>query len=423
MIRSRGQTILFDPVLVDPFEDGAVVSHPPREVDDSSLRNIDAVVITHGHPDHFDLHSLHKLRRGVKVIVPKDSLITNALKGLGFDNQIVVDNWSSLSVGDVELIPTPSLFTDCVEHGYLIRSQGVCVWNQADSLVNLDVIDMLIRSFGPIDVHLAWYACQNFEFFENRSTIFPAKAHTENLVYAASAGARVTIPASNGFRFAQPHDWLNPFIFPVSEERFRRDLILAFPSTKVESMSPGDVLIVDREKWQKDSCASPYAHALVPEAPLATRFDLSQPIPPLRDPGIRSYSVEELRERLSELLECIEQLGQSSKILKSLFDARIGYRLAFIMPDGSEITRIYMFSPDGVSRGKPNDDWQMSLSLAASVACAFLDGKATWFLLRAYRRVTNTAMSFAWKNDSLCASPVQFVDLLSAIGANAQHSR
>src|SRR6266545_3919662 len=76
--------ILMDPVLQDPFEDGMVVSCPKREIDIEQLPPIDVIIISHRHPDHFDLPSLDRLSRSCQVCCPADPLISHALKLLGF---------------------------------------------------------------------------------------------------------------------------------------------------------------------------------------------------------------------------------------------------------------------------------------------------------------------------------------------------
>src|SRR6266480_1435206 len=62
--------ILMDPILQDPFEDGMVVSCPKREIDTEQLPPIDVIIISHRHPDHFDLPSLDSLSRSCQVCCP-----------------------------------------------------------------------------------------------------------------------------------------------------------------------------------------------------------------------------------------------------------------------------------------------------------------------------------------------------------------
>ena len=63
LVETGPMRILMDPVLQDPFENGMVVSCPKRVIDLDRLEPIDVVVLSHRHPDHFDLPSLDRLSR------------------------------------------------------------------------------------------------------------------------------------------------------------------------------------------------------------------------------------------------------------------------------------------------------------------------------------------------------------------------
>ena len=58
LVETGPMRILMDPVLRDPFESGIVVTCPKRAIDPDRLGPIDVVVVSHRHPDHFDLPSL-----------------------------------------------------------------------------------------------------------------------------------------------------------------------------------------------------------------------------------------------------------------------------------------------------------------------------------------------------------------------------
>ena len=69
LLETREAVLLVDPVLLDPFEGGAVSSWPERTVDRNGMPAPDFVVITHRHPDHFDVRSLALLGRDTAVLL------------------------------------------------------------------------------------------------------------------------------------------------------------------------------------------------------------------------------------------------------------------------------------------------------------------------------------------------------------------
>jgi CMP-N-acetylneuraminate monooxygenase len=97
----RKQSILFDPWLNGPAYYGAWTLHPEPIIETESLR-VNAIIITHPHPDHFHLPTLAKLDKKIPVYFPKfpSEIIPNGLTELGFVNQKPM-NWSEeFPIGD-----------------------------------------------------------------------------------------------------------------------------------------------------------------------------------------------------------------------------------------------------------------------------------------------------------------------------------
>jgi Predicted Zn-dependent hydrolases of the beta-lactamase fold len=75
LVEMRGATWLMDPVFNDPFEEGAVVSCPKRKVYLDRMPKPHILIISHRHPDHFDIPSLAQVLRDCDAICPADLLI------------------------------------------------------------------------------------------------------------------------------------------------------------------------------------------------------------------------------------------------------------------------------------------------------------------------------------------------------------
>jgi len=104
----EGACCLMDPVFGDPFEEGIVVSCPRREVFPARLPAVDTLIVSHRHPDHFDIPSLAQVNRDCDAICPADPLIVYALKALGFERVHPVYPMGPILSQDFELYPTRS---------------------------------------------------------------------------------------------------------------------------------------------------------------------------------------------------------------------------------------------------------------------------------------------------------------------------
>src|SRR5437016_13063132 len=107
-VEAGGVSFLVDPVLRDPFEGGAVSSWPERSVDLDGLPPPDFVVISHRHPDHFDIQSLAILPRAAAVLLPRDPLIAYALERRGFPKLQPLAPGRPLSFYETRVFPTRS---------------------------------------------------------------------------------------------------------------------------------------------------------------------------------------------------------------------------------------------------------------------------------------------------------------------------
>lgn len=416
--------ILMDPVLQDPFENGMVVSCPQRAIDLDCLGPIDVVVVSHRHPDHFDLPSLDRLSRQCQVVCANDPLLVYALRALGFEHVTPMDPHSVMSSSQAELLPTRSENAGVRECGMVIRDDSAVFWNQVDTELAPDTIAEVRRCYGGIDLLFAMYASQNFDFFDSLDSEFPRETHRRNLETALRISPRLLVPASAGFCFAGDHAWLNPFLFPVSQKRFADDLRALHPGISVALLDPGDQIILTGGDPRVKRAASPIAKTL-DHSTDAIRFDPTAPIPPLRDPnpdGLRSI---EMRETIASFLErelllhCTAVLDQPPTLAARYRREGVVYGIEVVFPD------------DGASGGELLERWTLDFSaqplqlsrgldpranvmhrIAASALTGWIRHRLGWFTVRASSRRYSTLCRISRDGSNVRVDAIPLPDLL-----------
>jgi UDP-MurNAc hydroxylase len=386
LVEMEAATCLMDPVFFDPFEDGTVVSCPSRTVHLEALPRIDLLVVSHRHPDHFDLPSLNELPRDCDAICPADPLIVYGLRELGFERIHPVHPMGEIVGDGFELYPTRSEIRSIPEFGMVFHDRSGTVWNQVDSFLSQETIDVVSKRFGRLDVLLAMYASQNFDFFEDRSTEFPFDTHRQNLDNVMHIQPQLAVPASAGFRFVDELAWLNRLVFPISRERFVRDLHQLEPRTSTCVMNPGDVIHIDGDDPRCLRAASDVAFTHCDDTERID-FDPTAPIPELVDPNPHGTDVDELVHRVEELV--IEPLREfvtspqatTDPVVSSYRDLCVRYTLGIVGPDGPAGSYEWDF-------GSPPPQSQLTHRIAASALLEWAAHAKDFFSVRCWSRRT-----------------------------------
>jgi hypothetical protein len=109
LIGTGSTHVLVDPVLTDRFArmplSGARI-FPPRRLDLTSFPPIDAVLISHEHPDHLDFVSLQHLQRGTRIYlsVHSSEVARNVIASLGFTVESLRPGVEAF-IGDLVVMP------------------------------------------------------------------------------------------------------------------------------------------------------------------------------------------------------------------------------------------------------------------------------------------------------------------------------
>jgi len=393
LVEMEGGTCLMDPVFFDPFEEGAVVSCPKRRVFPDRLPPVDLIVISHRHPDHFDLRSLARLPRSADAIVPADPQIVYALRRLGFARIHPVHPMAPILSDAFELYPTQSALSSIQEFGMVFKDPSGTLWNQVDSILTADVIDRVAERFGGIDLLLAMYASQNFAYFESRSTEFPYQTHRDNLENALRIAPRWIVPGSAGFRFCGDHAWVNSFLFPISRERFLGDLRRLGYRGNTPIMDPGDVVEINGAEITHHPQASDAA-VTIEDDTAKIRFDPTMPVPELADPNPDGQSREELEQIVRPcILDGMAGYARAGyargdKVVGLYREHAVRYVLEVVYPAGPPDWFRFEFDGDAVRIVRDVEATPADIvdRIAASPLAGWITHEKSLFYVRAYCR-------------------------------------
>jgi L-ascorbate metabolism protein UlaG (beta-lactamase superfamily) len=285
LIETADVRILCDPVFGDSFWDDMATPCPRRELRPEALPSIDVLFLSHHHTDHFDIATLHALRGRVDTVVcPRDEVIGDALRRLGYRDVRALGSGMGLSIGTTQLALTPSRLP-VPEHGLLVSDPNARVWNQVDTVFSAEWAGLLARDGRPVDVHFAAFDPVNpSSVFDNGIFTFPYRIYEEVLATVRAVGARVVVPASSGLAFRGEFAFLNRYSFALRHERFARDLRSVAPGVECPVLAAGDAIAVTGGQARVErQAAGELARAVDRDAPEPRSFAPTGPLPALID--------------------------------------------------------------------------------------------------------------------------------------------
>lgn len=412
LIQSGEVAILTDPVLGDPFEDGTVCACPARAVELSALPPLTALFLSHRHPDHFHPDSLRRLPRELPVLLPPDPMLAAALGRLGFDRLRPLRPWQTQALGGLRLTPTPTA-GDFPECGLLLQDDRASVFHQVDTPLNREAVTRLTTLAPHLDLHLAMYASQGFGWFDGVSEDL-ATTHGRNLSVARALGARTVVPSAAGFRFVDAFDWLNARLFPISEQRFVRDMARLSPAQAVSVLRPGDR--IDAASGRVERAAAPFVRAL--EHDMARILpDLTAALPPLVDAGPASPGQAEAVAALveSELMAELDRAWPVDPLLAALAEDRVRSQLRVLSPDGQHQDWTLDFSTGRpvLSRGCPEGGAELLRAVTATALLEVAAGRRSCFYLRVHSRRSQSVLRIEPSAEGMRVEQPNVPDLLA----------
>jgi len=164
---SAGTQILCDPWLVDGVFEGSWFHFHKLRTTLSDLEDVDAIYLSHLHPDHFDERNFN-FDKSIKIIAldHEPNFLIKKLNDLGFMNILKIKNRETKSFKEFQL----TMFAPFAKHNFhfasvgnlldsalLISCDGVSALNSNDNTLSIESADLLNRQFGPINLAMLNY--------------------------------------------------------------------------------------------------------------------------------------------------------------------------------------------------------------------------------------------------------------------------
>ena len=398
LLELDGANVLMDPVFQDPFQDGAVVACPQREIFVDRLPPIDKIVISHAHLDHFDLRSLDRLPRHLEVLCPQDPVLPYALGKLGFRNVRTLAANTFVDFGSWQILTTYS-DVDVIEVGVVFRDRSGTCWNEVDSVVNPATVEAVRAQMGHIDLLFTGYASQNVAFFESMRAGYPLGFTRMNLANVRAIAPGLAVPGSAGYRFAGVLDWTNAFLFPIARDYFLEDLARVAPDVRAALANPGDVFVIGNGTVERREGASDIAR-MIEDDTWRLAFDATAAVPPLVDTNVLGYPIDVVEKQVETTLDGLERFVRAAyagQLVDPTIEEyrRIGftYGLGVLFPDGHEVWRHFHFDEDAPRIEQAPTRLRGAIAthrLAASMLTARARYEKSYLYYRGFSRMNQT---------------------------------
>ncbi len=202
-------------------------------------------MVTHRHPDHFDVPTLAVLagRFPDARLITSDALIVETATALGFRDVLRIGPLEVVDLGGLRICTSPSL-CPVEEWGVLFETSQGTVWNLVDSAVRspahvrqmlasmADALDHPSLATGPDVAFVRWCPLRQADGATSGTLGFPHDLYAQELRNAAATGANTLIPGSCGDRYTGGAAWQNQTVYPTTEARFLADLAVLAPDAE-----------------------------------------------------------------------------------------------------------------------------------------------------------------------------------------------
>ncbi len=225
-------------VLTDPWitglAGGRYVHEPPLKTPLDRLVDVDVIILSHAHPDHFNIPSLRLLNRRAVVVVPRhfgetddnpardigwrNPDLAREVRELGFQEVLELGPWEEAGVGNgIRVTSIPSHHSHFPEMGFLVADGRATLYNGVDTWPAEPDLKRVASAapdmaFLPFRFYIHPSLWTSIELPDEERARAIAETHARfrwvgplRATYAAGAlGVRAVVPGSEGFRDTLP---------------------------------------------------------------------------------------------------------------------------------------------------------------------------------------------------------------------------
>ena len=237
VIALGGRRFVTDPWFFDPAF-GALAHERGPACDLETLEPIDAILVSHDHPDHVDLAALDRVdaKRTTRVVVDSADLAAR-VRARGYAEVHVMAPWETMTIGGVAVHAVPALH-DIHEIGFAVVAGEHRVYFAGDTAIHPD-LSAIAERFSPT------YAILPVDGTRFRGGPAVVMDPTDAASTARHLGVRGAMPSHAEARFTDPlAERVIVKYTADARDLFAREMARLAPGARCDVPVPGDRVVL-----------------------------------------------------------------------------------------------------------------------------------------------------------------------------------